>query len=199
MAEWCYLIQLYADKGTDKYKIGRTKDIEYRLKAPEYRNAVVYETIQLFHSVQCETEIIRTFRDKFIQVRQDDKGSYGKEYFRGELDEIRKLFKEICSKYVSNQIKKTNNVLNKTSSVEIIPFNTNKNNFNEVQKTMPYSKNLNPSYDKELWESLIFISDTWNKGPQIKKLTYFDWNTRLKKTIKDNYEYDMDGGLLIWS
>lgn len=58
---------------------------------------------------------------------------------------------------------------------------------------MPYSKNLNPSYDKELWESLIFISDTWNKGPQIKKLTYFDWNTRLKKTIKDNYEYDMDG------
>ena len=99
MSEWCYLLQIYADNGTDKYKIGRTKNIKARLKAAEYRNAIVHETIQLNNSMKCESEIIREFKKEFIQVTKDDKGGYGKEYFRGELDQIRIKFKEICSKY----------------------------------------------------------------------------------------------------
>ena len=103
MSEWCYLLQVYADNGTDKYKIGRTKNIKARLRAAEYRNAIVHETIQLNDSIKCESEIIREFKKEFIQVTKDDKGGYGKEYFRGELDQIRIKFKEICSKYQSDE------------------------------------------------------------------------------------------------
>ena len=101
MSEWCYLLQIYADNGTDKYKIGRTNNIKSRLRSAEYRNAIVHETIQLNDSRKCESEIIREFKKEFVQVTKDDKGGYGKEYFRGELDEMLKKFKEICSKYSS--------------------------------------------------------------------------------------------------
>ena len=99
MSEWCYFLQIYADNGTDKYKIGRTNNIKSRLRSAEYRNAIVHETIQLNDSRKCESEIIREFKKEFVQVTKDDKGGYGKEYFRGELDEMLKKFKEICSKY----------------------------------------------------------------------------------------------------
>ena len=99
MSEWCYFLQICADNGTDKYKIGRTNNIKSRLRSAEYRNATVHETIQLNDSRKCESEIIREFKKEFVQVTKDDKGGYGKEYFRGDLDEMLKKFREICSKY----------------------------------------------------------------------------------------------------
>ena len=58
---------------------------------------------------------------------------------------------------------------------------------------MPYAKNINLSYDKELWESLSFISYVWNHNRYTKKLTNVDWNVLLKRTIKENYNFNMDG------
>ena len=119
MSEWCYLLQIYADNGTDKYKIGRTKNIKARLKAAEYRNAIVHETIQLNNSMKCESEIIREFKKEFIQVIKDDKGGYGKEYFRGELDQIRVKFKEICSKYQPDENTEIDEELTQKAELEV--------------------------------------------------------------------------------
>lgn len=125
MSEWCYLLQVYADNGTDKYKIGRTKNIKARLRAAEYRNAIVHETIQLNDSIKCESEIIREFKKEFIQVTKDDKGGYGKEYFRGELEQIRIKFKEICSKYQSDENTKIDEELTKKAELEEEPTKEN--------------------------------------------------------------------------
>ena len=99
----CYLLQLNADQGTNKYKVGQSKNVLKRLKSVEYRNAVIYESIEVLRYQPCEHEILKVFRERFEWVRNDITGGYGLEYFRGDINEMRKTFKEICMKYNSEE------------------------------------------------------------------------------------------------
>lgn len=96
----CYLIQLNCDEGTNKYKIGKSKDLQQRLKTTEYRNCFIYSIMYTSDENECEKEIIREFDSHFIQVKHDTTGNYGRETYRGDIREMMKLFHEICSKYV---------------------------------------------------------------------------------------------------
>ena len=95
----CYLLQLIADKNTNVFKIGRSKEINKRLSAREYQNARILYTVSVVDSTKCERELINRFSKEFKRVRESDTGSYGLEYFEGNEAHIRRLFMEICDKY----------------------------------------------------------------------------------------------------
>lgn len=96
----CYLIQLAVDKGTDKYKIGRSGNLLKRLNSTEYRNAYIYNVMYVNDEKECEKKLITTFKTKFIIVNQSVDGSYGRELFRGNIIEMIKEFMNVCLEYV---------------------------------------------------------------------------------------------------
>lgn len=96
----CYLIQLAVDKGTDKYKIGRSGNLLKRLNSTEYRNAYIYSVMYVNDEKECEKKLITTFKTKFIIVNQSVDGGYGRELFRGNIIEMIKEFTNICLEYV---------------------------------------------------------------------------------------------------
>lgn len=96
----CYLIQLNCDEGTDKYKIGKSKNLYERMKSSEYRNCFIYSMMYASDEDRCEKEIIKEFDSQFTQVKHDTTGNYGREAYRGNIREMIKLFYEICSKYI---------------------------------------------------------------------------------------------------
>lgn len=95
----CYLIQLNCDRGTDKYKIGKARNLLTRFKSSEYRNCFVVMTMNVSDEDECEKEIIKEFDSNFAQVRSDASGNYGREAYRGNIKEMVKLFYSICMKY----------------------------------------------------------------------------------------------------
>lgn len=96
----CYLTQLNCDSGSDKYKIGKAKNIQTRIKSDTYRNCFIYMIMYVSDENECEKEIIREFDSHFTQVSHDTTGNYGRETYRGNVKEMMKLFYEICSKYI---------------------------------------------------------------------------------------------------
>lgn len=96
----CYLIQLAVDKGTDKYKIGRSGNLLKRLNSTEYRNAYIYSVMYVNDEKECEKKLITTFKTKFIIVNQSVDGGYGRELFRGNIIEMIKEFMNVCLEYV---------------------------------------------------------------------------------------------------
>ena len=141
----CYLLQLNADQGTNKYKIGQSKNIAQRLRAVEYRNATIYEAIEVLRYQSCEREIVTIFREKFENVRKDVSGGYGLEYFRGDLEEMRKIFKETCAKY---NIKE-----------EIIKNPIQSQNINKVQINQSIASvfSIDERYEKALHEDEVKV------------------------------------------
>lgn len=53
---------------------------------------------------------------------------------------------------------------------------------------MPRTNNPNSSYDKDLWESLTFMAEVWNRARHHLKVRNIDFNVGIKKTIKENFE-----------
>lgn len=97
----CYLIQLFADKDTSKYKIGKSKNIMSRLKSPEYRNAFIYLVCYVDDETICEKELIDEFSTKYQQIKNDSEGGFGNEIFSGNIYEMMDLFYSICSHHRS--------------------------------------------------------------------------------------------------
>lgn len=141
----CYLLQLNADQGTNKYKIGQSKNIAQRLRAVEYRNATIYEAIEVLRYQSCEREIVTIFREKFENVRKDVSGGYGLEYFRGDLEEMRKIFKETCAKY---------NIREEISQKLIQSQNTNKV---QINQSIASVFSIDECYEKALHEDEIKV------------------------------------------
>lgn len=96
----CYLLQLNCDEGSNKYKIGKAKNLLERLKSTEYKNAFIYSTQFVQDEDLCEREIIREFTSKFELIRYDTTGGFGSEMFAGDIKEMVKLFQEICNRYI---------------------------------------------------------------------------------------------------
>lgn len=96
----CYLLQLNCDEGSNKYKIGKAKNLLERLKSTEYKNAFIYSTQFVQDEDACEREIIREFTSKFELVRHDTTGGFGSEMFAGDIKEMVRLFQEICNSYI---------------------------------------------------------------------------------------------------
>ena len=83
----CYLIQREVDYvlKNSKYKIGRSQNIQSRMKSVDYRNARIISICYLHNEVECEKELIKTFSTKYRQITKStntDSGSYGKETLR---------------------------------------------------------------------------------------------------------------------
>lgn len=96
----CYLLQPFADFGTEKYKIGRSKNVQQRLCSPEYRNANIIEVIYLNDVETCERQIIDEFSTRFEVIKKDDKGNFGNEYFQGDINSMKKVFHKVCSAFL---------------------------------------------------------------------------------------------------
>ena len=95
----CYLIQLYCDKDTNKYKIGKSKNILTRLKSTEYRNAFIYLAQFVTNENECEKELIEEFTKKFTLIKEDSQGNFGNETFAGNINDMMDEFYRICSHY----------------------------------------------------------------------------------------------------
>ena len=95
-----YLIQLNCDDGTNKYKIGKSKNLLTRLKSTEYRNAYIFMAIHVNNDDACEKELITKFSEKFTQIRTDSTGNFGNETFAGNINEMMYMFWNICSRYM---------------------------------------------------------------------------------------------------
>lgn len=95
----CYLIQLYCDKNTNKYKIGKSKNLLTRLKSAEYRNAFIYLTQFVTDENKCEKKIIEEFTKKFTCIKEDSQGGFGNETFSGDINDMMDEFYRICSHY----------------------------------------------------------------------------------------------------
>ena len=77
------------------YKLGRSNYLDNRVK--QYPNgSKILLMINCINSISCENNLIKLFKEKFIQ-----KTYYGKEYFQGNC---LLMIKEICD-YVNNQVK----------------------------------------------------------------------------------------------
>ena len=97
----CYLIQLHSDYllGNNRYKVGRSKNLLSRLKAKEYTNAHIISVRGCDDSVRCEKELLATFRTCFKPIVQSSTGTYGDEYFEGDIVDMIAIFEIICNKY----------------------------------------------------------------------------------------------------
>ena len=114
----CYLLQREVDYVLEnsRFKIGRSQNVKSRMKCAEYRNAKVISVYYMNDIVKCENELISVFSDKYAQISvSKDSGSYGRETFEGNIDDIVKDFKRICLKH---QRKTTDNVMNATTREE---------------------------------------------------------------------------------
>jgi hypothetical protein len=77
------------------YKLGRSNYLDNRVK--QYPNgSKILLMINCINSISCEYNLIKLFKEKFIQ-----KTYYGKEYFQGNCF---LMIKEICD-YINNQVK----------------------------------------------------------------------------------------------
>ena len=97
----CYILQREVDSvlHNNRYKIGKTADIQLRLRSSEYRNATLHNFQNVENIDACEAEIIKEFSKKFQQIKSSDQGSYGTETFEGNILDMIKIFKEIYEKY----------------------------------------------------------------------------------------------------
>jgi hypothetical protein len=102
--EHCYMLQLLAEflTNTPIYKIGKSKNIEERLKVNEYKNARVIMICEVSDCTRCESDIIFRFMKNYEQVLESKNSNFGTEFFRGELEDMREDFSKICKKYACN-------------------------------------------------------------------------------------------------
>ncbi len=123
-----YIVQEREFLGTNNYKIGRTSDVEDRLRGYSKNSKLIY-SIKVDDQNEVESMLIEIFKDKFIQKRE-----YGREYFEGDINEMIQevelyiQFKNKYGKYITHSItimlKKIINVKSKNK----------KNNENKVLK-----------------------------------------------------------------
>ena len=98
---YCYFIQLLPEvlSGTPIYKIGRATEIFKRMGAREYQNARIICTREVYDMYECEKELIETFKERYLRIRESKNTSYGLEYFKGNEYDMLMLFNQICDKY----------------------------------------------------------------------------------------------------
>lgn len=95
----CYLLQLNCDKGSNKYKIGKSFNLLTRLKSTEYRNAFIKSCCYVSDINNCEKELISRFNSKFININDSEEGGFGNEIFEGNIKEMMNEFWDVCKKY----------------------------------------------------------------------------------------------------
>lgn len=95
----CYLLQLNCDKGSNKYKIGKSSNLLTRLKSTEYRNAFIKSCCYVSDINNCEKELISRFNSKFININDSEEGGFGNEIFEGNIKEMMNEFWDVCKKY----------------------------------------------------------------------------------------------------
>ncbi len=126
-----YIVQEREFLGTNNYKIGRTSDVEDRLRGYSKNSKLIY-SIKVDDQNEVESMLIEIFKDKFIQKRE-----YGREYFEGDINEMIQevelylQFKNKYGKYITHSItimlKKIINVKskNKKNNKNTVTENTN--------------------------------------------------------------------------
>jgi hypothetical protein len=97
----CYLIRLMNEVNINVpiYKIGKSENIEQRMKATEYKNCEKISVIEVNDCSKCELEIIRTFKEKFDNITDSKHTNFGTEFFKGDIGKIKEEFTTICNKY----------------------------------------------------------------------------------------------------
>jgi len=101
--EGCYLLQTELDKvlNNNRYKIGRSDSLRSRLTSEtSYRHANIISVMYGKNSTVCEKHIINTFSDKYESVRFAESGSYGNEYFEGDINAMKIDFEAICNHFL---------------------------------------------------------------------------------------------------
>jgi hypothetical protein len=77
-----YIVQEREFLNTNDFKLGRTSDINVRLRGYSKNSKLVF-SIEVDDQYEVETMLINIFKDKFIQ-----KIEYGREYFEGNIEEM---------------------------------------------------------------------------------------------------------------
>lgn len=95
----CYLLQLNCDKGSNKYKIGKSSNLLTRLKSTEYRNAFIKSCCYVSDINNCEKDLISRFNSKFTNISDSEEGGFGNEMFEGNIKEMMNEFWDVCKKY----------------------------------------------------------------------------------------------------
>lgn len=121
--EGCYLLQTEIDRllNNNRYKIGRSNKLNQRLSnETSYRHATIIKIIYCKNSEICEQTIIRNFKIKFNNITSADSGSYGAEYFEGDVEDIKNEFESVCNNHILT-----------IESKEVIVQNQEQENINE--------------------------------------------------------------------
>lgn len=89
MHGYIYLVKVFPCADGDYYKLGRTKNLENRLK--QHGSAKIIMTMPCLHvdSTTIERDLLRQFRSCFAECRD-----HGREYFQGDVYEMVELVRE---------------------------------------------------------------------------------------------------------
>lgn len=106
-----YIIQLreFINSGENVYKIGRSASVANRLKAYP-KGSHIHMIMQCNDNVACERELKSVFDNKF-KVRRE----YGREYYAGDISDMKKEFIAVASKYdtpIDNSTSENSNLEN---------------------------------------------------------------------------------------
>ncbi len=100
-----YIVQEREFLGTNNYKIGKTSNVENRMRYYSKNSKLIY-SIKVDDQNEVKAILMELFKDKFIQKKE-----YGREYFEGDINEIIQeaesylQFKNKYGKYISHMFK----------------------------------------------------------------------------------------------
>lgn len=168
---YIYLLQRKVHFGTSIYKIGKTKDINQRLKAADYRQCKVICVVWVNNCDIAEKELITTFNKEFKQCISIDPNYQGDEDY--EIDNLNKAFHiifELTKNIELNEIQ------------EIKTIESNEINISEWWNELDLSYNSNEfkSYTStnKLFDIWIKFINCWpfyyNKENQLDLQKYFE-------------------------
>jgi hypothetical protein len=102
--EYVYLIRLREFIILNKpiYKIGKTKQLPHARFQSYPKYSQIYMLEQVYNCDTIEKEIIRQFDSSFVQ-----KSVYGREYYKGDVDLMKKIIRNVCSLEDKNVRKST--------------------------------------------------------------------------------------------
>lgn len=155
--EHCYLLheERHYNVNRPTLKLGRTKNIINRFKAPNYKKANIIAVISVQNSAEIEKRLKNAFKEKFLKDSE-----YGSEYFSGDINAMRSEFLRIIqeSEIPAIQLPDTPTPLSPDTNIEdeicrlnsiiydepTIPTYQEGNNSHYIVKSFRMASKLNP-------------------------------------------------------
>lgn len=157
--EAIYFLQKDGENERDVFKIGRTKHINVRMNAPEYRNKTKCYIIYVLNDELAETELIETYNLYFQRARDKyPMRKYGKEEYyipKEEYNKAFEIFKTIGLKYsqcvlIHDYINNKNyyEIPNLQTNIETSQLSVDIEKSNEVSENNTEKTNLDKNSDQ---------------------------------------------------